>query len=422
MPVPTKPVVQKAWNRFKGDSRTMTPGLSPWWHEVSTYAFQSAFSDADVAWRNWLDSLAGRRAGRRVGYPRFKAKGRARDSFRIHHDVKRPTIRPVTYRRLLVPRLGELRVHGTMKPLTRAVDRGGVVQSVTISRSGHRWYASVLVKSTVVAVEPSARQRAAGAVGVDLGVSKLAALSTGELVPNPRHLVAARRRLVRAQRALSRTQKGSARRAKARARLAKRHAEVAEQRAATLHQLTKRLATGWAVVAVEDLHVAGMARTARGTVEAPGRNVRAKAGLNRGILDAAFGEVRRQLEYKTRWYGSELVVVDRWAPTSKTCSACGWRNPSLPLAERTFVCQSCGLEVDRDVNAAVNIRVLGTNPAAWQAAVASGTEETRNARGGTVSPLPHSGARPEPLMREDPAPGGAGPPRRSDPPAFPSTA
>ncbi|WP_447643512.1 RNA-guided endonuclease InsQ/TnpB family protein [Nocardioides zeae] len=159
-------------------------------------------------------------------------------------------------------------------------------------------------------------------------------------------------------------------------------------RAGVLHQVTKRLATGWAVVGVEDLNVAGLTASARGTSNAPGRNVAAKAGLNRGILDRAFGELRRQLAYKTSWYGSEPRVIDRWAPTSQVCSACGRRDPSLLLSQRTYRCPTCGLVMDRDVNAARNIAQLVVDPAAWHAAVASGSGETSNARRGRVSPLP----------------------------------
>ncbi|MGW3168022.1 helix-turn-helix domain-containing protein [Streptomyces sp. NPDC001142] len=134
VPVPTKPAVQKHLNRIKGDSRT--PDLPegafgparpcPWWHEVNTYAFQSAFIDADRAWANWLDSLRDRRAGRRVGYPRFKKKGRARDAFRLHHDVKKPSIRTAGYRRLRMPTIGEVRLHDSAKRMARLVDRGTV--------------------------------------------------------------------------------------------------------------------------------------------------------------------------------------------------------------------------------------------------------------------------------------------------------
>lgn len=372
--IPTKPQIQKAHNQIKGDDRSGVEGISPWWHTVSTYAFQSAFLDADTAFKNWWDSRPGKRAGRPVGRPRFKKKGRSHDSFRIHHDVTRPTIRPADdgYRRLVVPRLGSLRVHDSTKRLKRALHRGAVVQSVTISRRGHRWYASVLVKSPAPAqpVRPTRCQRQAGAVGVDLGVSTLAALSTGELIANPAHLAAGKRRLTKARRALSRTQKGSNRRRRAAARVGKLHHLIAERRASELHALTKRLTTQFETVAIEDLNVAGMTRRPkpRPDPEQPGRfapnGAAAKSGLNRSILDAAPAELRRQLAYKTRWNGSTLVVIDRWYPSSQTCSQCGAR-AKLTLRQRVFCCPACGFgPIDRDLNAAVNI--------AAQAAVAPG--------------------------------------------------
>ncbi|GAT01228.1 RNA-guided endonuclease InsQ/TnpB family protein [Mycolicibacterium fortuitum] len=325
--IPTKPNIQKSLNRAKGDDRVGQDGLCPWWHTVSTHALQSAFIDADRAWKNWLDSITGRRSGRRVGRPRFKAKHRSRDSFRIHHDVKKPTIRPDTgYRRIIVPRVGSVRVHSSTKPLCRALARGAVIQSITISRGGHRWNASVLVKHPATEAPPTRAQRQAGTVGVDLGVHSLAALSTGETIDNPRHLNAARTRLLKAQRALSRTKKGSNRRRRAARLLGRRHHEVSERRASTLHAVTKKLATEWSTIAIEDLNVAGMTSSARGTVAKPGRNVKAKAGLNRAILDTAPGEFRRQLTYKTGWHGSKVVVIDRFYPSSQTCLLTGLTN------------------------------------------------------------------------------------------------
>lgn len=134
--IPLKPAIQKTWQAERGDSRHDEIGLAPWWHEYSTYAFQSAFADADTAWRNWLLPLSGARKGRLIGYPRFKKKNRCRDSFRIHHDVKRPTIRADGYRRLIVPRIGSVRLHSTAKPLVRAIVRGGVVQGELVAIVG----------------------------------------------------------------------------------------------------------------------------------------------------------------------------------------------------------------------------------------------------------------------------------------------
>ncbi|MCX5355613.1 RNA-guided endonuclease TnpB family protein [Streptomyces mirabilis] len=437
VPVPSAVAVQKHLNLIKGDSRTggLTDGVHgpgrpcPWWHEVSTYAFQAAFRDADRAWANWLASVAGHRAGRKIGYPRFKKKGRSRDSFRIHHDVKKPTIRLDGYRRLLVPRLGSVRLHNSAKRLARLVGRGhAVVQSVTISRAGNRWYASVLACVTQdIPDRPSRRQNQAGTVGVDLGVKTLAALSApiampgrapALLVPNPRHLAADARRLAKAQRALARTAKGSNRRRNAARRVSGIHHRISERRATYLHTVTKLLASGYATVAAEDLNVSGMSASARGTVEAPGKRVRQKAGLNRSILDASPGEFRRQLTYKTSWYGSRLAVCERFFPSSKTCSACGWQNPRLTLADRVFACAQCELVIDRDLNAARNIAAHAV-PVPQPGTVASGTGETKNARGAAKRPATPRGGRQAASKREDPAPA-AGPPRESNPPAIPN--
>ncbi|MEV7123793.1 RNA-guided endonuclease InsQ/TnpB family protein [Kitasatospora griseola] len=431
VPTPNSATVQKNWYETRGDSRTGTDGICPWWHEVNAYCFQSAFRDADAAWKNWLDSLKGARAGRRVGYPRFKKKGRSRDSFRLHHDVKAPGIRLVGYRRLRLPKFGEVRLHDSGKRLARLIGKGeAIIQSVTVTRGGHRWYASVLVKvQQDLPEKPTRRQAERGTVGVDLGVKVLAALSqplhsddpATALVANPRHLQTAARRLAKAQRALARTQKGSARREKAKRRVGRLHHEVAVRRAGTIHQLAKQLATTFAVVAVEDLNVAGMTASARGTVDKPGRKVRQKAGLNRSILDVSPAEVRRQLTYKTSWYGSKLAVLDRWFPSSKTCSACGWQNPHLTLADRTYHCRHCGLTLDRDLNAARNIAAHAstTPPTAPGRGVASPKEDARRAH---VSPPIPRDRRQSAMKREDSGPPGPLPPQRSDPLALPQVA
>lgn len=165
-------------------------------------------------------------------------------------------------------------------------------------------------------------------------------------------------------------------RIKARARLAREHAAVAQHRASTLHAITKQLATSHAVVAVEDLNVAGMTRSARGSIDKPGRNVAAKAGLNRSILDASFAEMRRQLTYKTSWYRSQLLPSGRFVPTSRTCSTCGAEKANLPLSERVYHCENCATVLDRDVNAAKNVL-----RAALASHDAPGMEESQNARG-----------------------------------------
>jgi putative transposase len=180
----------------------------------------------------------------------------------------------------------------------------------------------------------------------------LAVLSTGEEVPNPRHLSGALRKLRRLSRTMARRQ-GPARRAgrepsnrwrRASAAVAKAHGRVADQRRDGLHKLTTRLAAEFGTVAIEDLHVAGMVKNRR---------------LARHVADASFGEFRRQAEYKAAWRGGRVIVADRWFASTKTCSGCGAVKAKLPLSERTYVCASCGLVLDRDVNAARNLAEYG---------------------------------------------------------------
>lgn len=373
--VPSKPVIQKTWNQLKGDESKNIPGICAWWKTVSTYAFQSAFMDADQAWQNWMNSISGRRAGRRVGIPKFKKKGRARDSVRLYGS----NIRLETYRRLNVPKIGDIRMHESGKRMQRSLNRGSVIKSVTLSRGGHRWYASVLVDEPFTPPEPTRRQVKAGKVGINFGVYQLAALSTGEIIDNPRHLDGATKKIHKAQRALSRTEKGSQRRVKAAKRLGRLHHQVAEQRTGNLHHITKRLTTQYGEIAIQDLDLITMTGSGRGTIDQPGKGVRYKAQRNRSVLDAAFGEARRQLTYKTGWYGSRVALCDRYEPVDQDCSNCGATKAKMPLTQRTYTCSTCGMSLDRDVNAARNIAARATP-------VAPDTEETINARGGAVSP------------------------------------
>ena len=196
-----------------------------------------------------------------------------------------------------------------------------------------------------------------GAVGIDLGIKTLATLSDGTVIENPRCLAASERRLKKAQKALSRKTMGSNRRAKARAKVARLHARVANQRGDAMHKATTWLAGTYSEISIEDLNVAGMARNHH---------------LAKAVSDASFGEFRRQLEYKTAKTGARLHVVDRWFASSKTCSKCGRVKAKLSLNERVYTCDGCGLVIDRDLNAAININVAGSAP------------ETLNAHGETV--------------------------------------
>jgi putative transposase len=258
----------------------------------------------------------------------------------------------------MLPRIGRVAVHEPMGALTgHLADGSARLMGATVARTADRWSVSFTVEvERDIPTGPSRRQRMAGPVGVDLGVTHLAVLSTGATIPNPKHLARSLRRLRTASRAYARSQPGSVGRRTRAARLARIHARIANQRRDGLHRLTTRLATSHDVIVVEDLHVAGMVRNRR---------------LARSIADTGMAEVRRQLAYTTVWYGSRLVVADRWYPSSKICSGCGWHNPRLTLSDRTVTCPDCGLVIDRDHNAAVNLKHL----------VAARTSETVNARG-----------------------------------------
>jgi putative transposase len=222
-------------------------------------------------------------------------------------------------------------------------------------------------------------------VGIDLGIKSLATLFDGEVIPNPRHLKRRLKKLKRLQRIVSRRQKGSKNRKKAVRKLAKLHRQIKNQRSNTLHQVTTRLAKTKSVLVIEDLHVAGMMKNHH---------------LAQAIGDVGFAEFKRQLLYKASCYGARVILADRWEPSSKRCSGYGWINADLTLEDRTFHCQQCGLVLDRDLNAAINLSKLAgssldsQNACGEESAGAkhssrvqlSSVKQERNAKGGVSTP------------------------------------
>ena len=341
--------LRKWWNANKDTLAVNMDGAS-WWAENSKEAYSSGLEALAKGLSNWAKSRKGVRKGRRVGFPKFKSKDKAvpkftyrTGSFGLVQGGRDP-------KALKLPRIG--RVH-CMEDAAERVG-GARVLRMTVSKRAGRWCASLTVeRDTPVAVcAPKGV-----AVGVDLGVKTLATLSDGTVIENPRCLAASERRLKRAQQALSRKAIGSKRRANARAKVARLHARVAYQRSDAIHKATTWLASTYSDISIEDLNTAGMAKNHR---------------LAKAVSDAAFGEFRRQLEYKTAKTDAKLHVIDRWYPSSKTCSRCGRVKAKLSLAERVYKCDGCGLVMDRDLNAALNINVAGSAP------------ETLNAHGETV--------------------------------------
>ncbi|MFD7844128.1 RNA-guided endonuclease InsQ/TnpB family protein [Nocardia sp. NPDC059764] len=211
--------------------------------------------------------------------------------------------------------------------------------TVTVSRdSAGRWFVSLLCQSTVAALPPTG-----AAVGIDAGLDHLLTLSTGEKFSNPRHERCDRVRLAKAQRRLARKTRGSANRERARVAIARIHARISDRRRDHMHKITTRLVRENQTLVIEDLTVRNMVKNRK---------------LARAISDAAWREFRNMLEYKADWYGRDLIVVDRWYPSSKVCSECGALTESMPLRVRSWTC-SCGVSHDRDINAAKNLVAAG---------------------------------------------------------------
>jgi putative transposase len=259
--------------------------------------------------------------------------------------------------------------------------------TVIVSREPDgRWYATFAVDTDAPDPVPDTGVE----VGVDPGVKDFATLSTGEKIADPRHLERKARNLKRYQRRMARKVKGSNNRRKAKRRVAAAYRRVRHARQDFLHKTTTRLVREHDPIAIEDLNVRGMTASARGSTQAPGRNVRAKAGLNRSVLDAGLGEFRRQLEYEAERYGRTLVVVDRWFPSSKTCSKCGYLLDKLALGTRVWACPSCRTRHDRDLNAAQNLLAAGRAVARENPGDACGAGVSRQG-----SSLPRSASKQE---------------------------
>ncbi|WP_328414212.1 IS607 family element RNA-guided endonuclease TnpB [Micromonospora sp. NBC_00389] len=338
------PDLRRTWNEAK-------QWVAPWWHECSKEAFNTGLANLSAALGNWHASRTGARKGRRMGWPRPKRK-HARRSARFTTGAIR--LDPDN-RHVVLPRLGRIRSHESTRKLSRRVQAGTAkILSATITEAAGRWFCSFQVAARRTVGRPTHAPRSGRVVGVDVGIKRLAVLSTGEMVPNPAPFKAALKKLAKAQRRAARKvgpyepvakrkRTPSNRWRRAQATVARLHGTAHAVRADSWHQLTTRLAQQFDTVVVEDLHVAAMVRNRK---------------LARSLTDAAPATLRRHLAYKAGWYGATLHIADRWYPSSKTCSGCQTVKPKLSLAERTFDCTACGLSLDRDVNAARKLAAL----------------------------------------------------------------
>ncbi|MFL5664798.1 MAG: RNA-guided endonuclease InsQ/TnpB family protein [Ktedonobacteraceae bacterium] len=331
LPMPNAKQLHKELNALKATE-------FPYMYEVSKCAPQEALIDLDDAFKHFFRKTTLKKQGQfrgKCGYPKFKSRKKGIGGFRLTGAIH------VFEKSIQLPRLGRLRLKEKgYLPLNAKIG------SATISEQAGRWYVAISVHEELAEPPPTTGP----VIGVDLGVKQLAVVSDGREIANPQAMRTRLKKLRRLSRWHARTQKGSANRKKAHQKLARYHAKMAHIRADALHKATASLVAKTkpaekrpAVIGIEDLNVSGMLKNRK---------------LARAIADMGLSEFRRQLTYKAQDAGVQIHVVSRWEPSSKTCSCCGWYNASLALAERIFVCQECGLVIDRDLNAARNLELV----------------------------------------------------------------
>jgi putative transposase len=368
-----------AWKRSEGAGRvfvaaqdgTITKQVTGlrWRYEVSAQVFEEAAVDLGRALSSYAQAKSGNRKGRRAGFPRWKRKGRCRDSFRLRNkrasgDVSSIRVGDGPPRSVTLPAIGIVRVHDDTRRLRRLLrpvahldpatgqplmaPRARVLFA-TVSRHGSRWYVSLNVQAPDLHAERRHLSRpdgdTDGFIGVDRGLAAFAVAATadGSEVGRFESPMPLRRGMVRLRRLscrVSSTQPRSRNRTKAIRRLSRQHARIADVRRHFLHEVSSQLVQTHDRLCLEDLSVANLMSNRR---------------LARAIGDAAWAELVRQLTYKSAWFGAELVVCDRWFPSTKACSRCGSIKQHMGLAERVFCCVGCGLVMDRDRNAAANL-------------------------------------------------------------------
>lgn len=309
----------------------------PWMYEVSKCAPQEALRDLDAAYKHAFRRLKAGKRGKKVGWPRFKKRSKTIGGFRLTGTLH------IYANRIQLPRLGLLKLKES-----EYLPVGAKVAQATITEQAGRWYVSVQVEQEGGEVS----QGDEPAIGIDLGVKALATCSDGSVYENPKALRSSLKQLQRRSRQLSRKVKGSRNRAKAKHQLAKLHTKIAPIRKDALHQATTAIVTKATsqrarALVLEDLNISGMLKNRT---------------LSRTIADVGLYEFRRQLTYKAEVVGLPVKVISRWYPSSKTCSCCGWVDEHQTLANRTFVCQQCGVVLDRDFNAACNLAASRETP------------------------------------------------------------
>ena len=308
---------------------------TPWLKDSPIHPAQQALKDLELAYANFF--------AKRADFPRFKKKGNG-DSFR-YPDPKQIKLERENGR-IFLPKLGWIRYRNSRLAL-------GALRNVTVSSKGGKWFVSVLMRREVEQPLPQGPS-----TGIDVGIARFATLSDGTFLAPLNSFKKHEQRLAKYQRRMARKTKFSNNWKKAKGRVQRIHSSIANARNDFLHKASTQISKNHAMVCIEDLQVRNMSKSASGTLEAPGRKVAQKKGLNKAILDQGWGEFRRQLEYKTRWNGGAFVAVPA-AYTSQTCPCCGHISRENRQTQALFACVSCGYENNADHVGAINVLAAG---------------------------------------------------------------
>lgn len=314
--------------------------IAPWWRECSKEAFSHGTECLSKAIGNYFDSRSGKRKGPETGFPERKKRNKSRKSFA--YTTGSFGVKEGDPYRLKLPKIGEIH---TFENVARRMKDVTKVTRMTVSLEGGRWYASLCVERPFF----KRGQEGNGAVGIDLGVKTAMTCSDGTVYENEKPMKRSARKIRKLNKKLARQKKGSKRRSETILKLQKAYGRIACQRRDFQQKATTELVKKYDTICLEDLNVSGMSKNHR---------------LAGAVLDVGFYEIRRQIEYKAMKYGKTVSVIGRFYPSSKLCSACGSVKSNLKLSDRTYVCGHCGLEIDRDLNAAINIKAAGSAPEA----------------------------------------------------------
>jgi putative transposase len=305
----------------------------PWMYEVSKCAPQEAIRDLDSAFKNFFRGI---KKGQKIGFPKFKSKHKSKPAFTISFGFY------VTSSEINIPKVGHVR----LKEKGYIPIKDIKINSMTFSKEADKWFVSVQCEQEI----PETISEPSTVLGIDVGIKTLASGSNGQVFENNKYLKKSKKKLAHAQKNLARkqynkeTKRSSNNRIKSKTKVQRIYYRISNQRKDAIHKMTSSLArTKPRYIVLEDLNVKGMMKNHK---------------LAGAVADASFFEIKRQIQYKTAWYGGQIIDVDRWFPSSKMCSVCGCLKDDLTLADRIYVCD-CGLVLDRDLNAAINLEKYG---------------------------------------------------------------